>query len=254
MEKNVKNPKKELAYLAFVNRENRKRHHYYDEEMKQYELMQAGDPAAVAESRRMMTGGLNGKLSDDPTRNMKYLFVANITIANRFAIEGGMDSETAYNTADLYIRRMDRCESAEEVLSLHHEMFTFFTEQMAELKKRDVFSRPVLQCMDYISLHLHEPIRLPALAEAVGRSTGYLSAVFKQETGLAVSDYIRKQRIETAKNMLLYSDYSEAEIGTFLAFSSQSYFIRCFRNETGKTPHTFRKEHFRKSLKAAASE
>ena len=99
---------RQVAYMEYVNRENNYRHHYFDEEMKQYELMKAGDPAAVEESQRMMRANNHGHLSDDPVRDMKYLFVANITITTRFAIEGGMNSETAYNSSDLYICRMDK--------------------------------------------------------------------------------------------------------------------------------------------------
>ena len=95
--KKIPNPERQLAYLAYVNRENDFRHHGYDEEMKQYLMMQAGDPGAVEESRRMMRRDTATALSADPLRNMQYLFVANITLTTRFAIEGGA-FETVYRT------------------------------------------------------------------------------------------------------------------------------------------------------------
>ena len=52
--KKIPNPERQLAYLAYVNRENDFQHHGYDEEMKQYLMMQGGDPGAVEESQRMM--------------------------------------------------------------------------------------------------------------------------------------------------------------------------------------------------------
>ena len=245
---------KQVAYMAFLNRENLHRHHYYDEEMKQYQLMQAGDPAAVEESVRMFTGALHGHLSDDRLQNVKFLFVACMTLTCRFAIEGGMDSETAYNTSDLYIGRADRCRTVDEVLALHREMFQYFTDHMAGLKKAPVIARPVLQCMDYIDAHLHEKLGVEALAEQVGLSQSYLSTLFKKETGVAVSEYILKRRIETAQNMLLYSDFSAAQISSFLAFSSQSYFIQTFRRITGMTPREYQSRNFRKGIQAASRE
>ena len=243
---------KQVAYMAFMNRERNVRHHRYDEEMKQYELMKAGSPEAVAESTRMMTSGLNGHLSDDPVRNVKYLLVANITITTRFAIEGGMDSETAYNSSDLFINRMDLCDTVEEVMAVHHEMFTYFTEYMASLKTRAVYSKAVIQCMEYIDLHLHVPIRMPDLARHVDLNQSYLSTLFKRETGVSVSDYIMERRIETAKNMLRYSDYSPAQIGEILSFCSQSHFIRCFRKLTGSTPSQYQRTHYHAHLDAAS--
>ena len=89
--KKIPDPEKQLAYIAYVNRENEFRHHGYDEEVRQYLMMQSGEPEAVEESQRMMRRAMGAELSTDPLRNAQYLFVANITLATRFAIEGGME-------------------------------------------------------------------------------------------------------------------------------------------------------------------
>ena len=242
-----------VAYMAYVDRENNTRHHYFDEEMKQYRLMQSGDPSAAEESAAMMKRAqAQMRLSQDPLLNVKYLFVANITITTRFAIEGGMDSETAYNSSDLYITGLERCHTPEEVLELHREMFSYFTRHMASIKKDRVYSQPVIQCMEYIDLHLHMPIRLAELAEHVKLNPSYLSVLFKKETGVPVSEYVLNRRIDTAKNMLLYSEYSASQISEILTFSSQSHFIRVFKKKEGMTPREYQVLHDRDSLRAAA--
>ena len=71
--------------------------------MKQYDMMRSGDINAIAESTRLWDSGLYGYLSDDPLKNAKYRFVTTITLATRFAIEGGMDEEDAYNASDLLL-------------------------------------------------------------------------------------------------------------------------------------------------------
>ena len=73
-------------------------------------------------------------------------------------------------------------------------------------------------------------------------SASYLSRLFKKETGLSVSSYIRQQKIEMAKNLLRFSDSSMIEIANQLAFSSQSHFIQQFREVTGITPKKYRDE------------
>ena len=252
MGKKIPDPDKQLAYLAYVNRENDFQHHGYAEEMKQYQLMQAGDPEAVEEGQRMMRRTLTNRLSTDPVRNVKYLLVANITLQTRFAIEGGLDSETAYNISDMYIRKMDLCQSVDEVMELHREMTAYFTETMAKLAKASVFSKPVIQCINYIEAHLHTPIRIQKLAETVSLNPTYLSTVFKKETSMTIADYILRRRIDTACNMLRYSEYSASQISEILAFSSQSYFIRCFRRIKGMTPLEYVQKHSEKSIQAAS--
>ena len=236
-----------LAYRAYLNQERGWHHHTHDEDMKQYYLMQAGDPAAPVEAEFIIRSGTPGTLSTDPVRNMKYLFVCTATIATRFAIEGGMEAEEAYDASDLYIQRMDLLLDVEEVIALRTDMMRFFTERMANIKKRGVFSRPVVQAQDWIRAHLSERIRVAALADVVGLNKSYLSTLFKRETGLTITGYVTEERVATAKNMLRYSEMTSAAIATGLGFSTQSYFTKVFRERTGFTPSEFRHRFYRVS-------
>lgn len=150
-----------LRYLDFLSREDRVRHHRYVEEMKQYDMMRSGDINAIAESTRLWDSGLYGYLSDDPLKNAKYRFVTTITLATRFAIEGGMDEEDAYNASDLYIQNLENCKTPDDVRRLHTDMMTFFTWAMADMQKAETHSKAVNECLDYIHYHLHEKITVP---------------------------------------------------------------------------------------------
>ncbi len=236
-----------LAYRAYLNQERGWRHHTHDEDMKQYHLMQAGDPRAPEEAERIIRSGTPGTLSADPVRNMKYLFVCTATIATRFAIEGGMEAEEAYNASDLYIHRMDLLRDVEEVIALRTDMMRFFTERMASIKKEGVFSRPVVHAQDWIRAHLSERIRVSELADVVGLNESYLSTLFKRETGLSITDYVTEERVSKAKNMLRYSEMTSAAIAAGLGFSTQSYFTRVFKERTGMTPSEFRRRYYRVS-------
>lgn len=89
-------------------------------------------------------------MSDDPLRNFKYLFVASTTLATRFAIEGGVDGETAYNASDLYIQQADRCGSIDDLKSLQTEMFEYFTKKSAAAKKKNIYSAHVTAAIEYL--------------------------------------------------------------------------------------------------------
>ena len=238
---------KKLRYMEYLHRETADRHHTHTEDMYQYDLLRMGDPKAVDEGIRMFSSNLTGHISDDPLRNYKYLFVASITLASRSVIAGGMDAERAYNISDLYILKMDTLQSVDEVKALHADMFAFYTKEMTALDKAEIYSKPVVLCIDYIYNHLYETIRVEDLAEQVHLNRSYLSTLFKKETGQPVSAYILSKRIEAAQNMLRFSDYSYAEIAAILAFSSQSHFIRVFQSKTGYTPKKFRNKFFRDS-------
>ena len=65
----------------------------------------------------------------------------------------------------------------------------------------------------------------------------------QQETGMTFSDFVNKQKIEEAAALLLYTEYSDTQISTLLAFSSQSYFIKVFRKYMGTTPKQYKKQY-----------
>lgn len=235
---------KKLRYMEYIHRETGERHHTNEEDMRQYEMLRSGDPGTVEESVRIFASGLAGHVSEDPVRNCKYLFVASATMACRAAMAAGMEPERAYNSSDLFIRRMDRLETVEQVCQLRREMFEFYLKEVRAVPKRTPYSRPVAGCVDYIYEHLHQRITVPDLAEKVGLTESYLSTLFKKETGRSISEYVMDRRIEAAGNMLKFSDYSCADIGAILAFSSQSHFIRAFKARTGLTPRAYREKFF----------
>lgn len=241
-----------LVSAVFERREGERYQHSYDEELLQYEYLRDGDLRSIQESKCMFRTGITGKLSQDPLRDKKYLFVASITLATRFAIEGGMSSSLAYHLSDLYIQRMDFCTDLHQVETLQTEMFEDFTRRMAEIKRGNASavvenqtSRPVALCIDYIDLHLHSRITLSELGRALNFSPNHLNTVFRRETGLTLQRYIRKAKVGEAKRMLLYSRFSVSEIAAYLAFSSPSHFDRIFREETGVSPKEFQTQYYR---------
>ena len=238
----------DVIYLQYQNLEKGFERCPQNEDMMQYLYLKAGNPLGIEIAAGFFNADLQGCLSKDPLRNIKYLFVVNTGLASRFAVEGGLPVEIAYSISDLYIQKMDELETIEEVKQLQRAMFTHYTKQVALFKRNHVCSKPIVQCLEYISSHLSERISLEQLADFVNLSPSYLSTLFKQEMRETVSDYITKIRIETAKNMLNHSEYSYAQISSALAFSSQSHFTKVFRQKTGYTPREYRMQFYSQDI------
>lgn len=240
---------KQVAYLEFINRENCFHHHRYNDEMLQYEYIKNGDIRAVDEAERLIHSVETGHLSDNALKNLLYLCICNITLVTRFAIEGGMDAEKAYNASDLYIQKYDKARTTDEIYALHREMIEYFTNAVAAVKKEHIYSKQVVQCMDYIHYHLHEQINVSNLAVKVKLNESYLSVLFKREVGVNITEYVIRKRMEAAENMLKYSDFSLSEISDILHFSSYSHFAKTFRKYYHTSPKEYRNTNFRRCLK-----
>ncbi len=60
---------------------------------------------------------------------------------------------------------------------------------------------------------------------------------------MTIQEYTKRQRLEAAANMLIYSDKSVGDIAEYLHFSSQSYFGVCFKDIYDMTPAKYREKH-----------
>lgn len=238
------NTEQSFTLSTFQQRENASVHSAYPSELAFFHAVQSGDMKKVQESMSPLDSEDFGTLSDNPFRNLCYHLVISIALITRFCIEAGMPSEEAYTLSDLYIRKADTAPTIETISALHRQMVFDFTNRMRRLKTRQVFSKPIRQCLDYIYENLHMPISLRDLANFVGLCPTYLSALFKKQVGATISVYIRGLRIDAAKNMLQYSEYTPIEIGNYLNFCSHSHFINVFRQETGMTPRQFKQQFF----------
>ncbi len=181
-----------------------------------------------------------GYLSKDPLRQVQYIFVSGIALATRSAIEGGMPEIEAYNLSDVYIQKMDICKSTDEVNQLFVVAIFDFTKRVRKNRKQRAYSYPVTQSIAYILDHLHYQITLTGLAKHCGLTPQYLSSLFHKETGRTITDYIMNERLEAAKQMLLFSEAGLQEISSNLAFSSHSNFTMHFKKSYGMTPREYR--------------
>ena len=237
--------KHHLTEEEFENIETEMVHTSYHQEKAILECVKAGDLELLEQTHQVLPSTRYGRMSSsaNPVRQLFYGSIANTTLVTRYAIEGGMDEERAFSLSDIYIKKMEKCTTEDELKQLNQQMVIDFTKQVAEAKekKHSHYSRPILQTMHLIYEHSHEKILLEDLAKQVGLSPKYLSFLFKKETGQTISNYILDMRIEEAKHLLAYTNFTSSQISESLAFHSQSYFIHVFKSVTGMTPNQYRK-------------
>ncbi len=239
--------KKDFIYKEFLRKEENILRAPYNPELEFYSVIKSGDVKKAEElCRDTFTDkkGL-GVLSKDKMQNLKYHFVITVALIARYCIDGGMDVSTSYALSDFYIQKADESKTPESLNELHRQAAVDYAGRMKKLRKDKICSLPVVRCIDYMHENLHSRITIEELAEVVELNPSYLSRLFKKETGVTVSEYIQQLKIDTAKNMLLYSDFTPAKIASVLAFPDQSYFTQVFKKYTGLTPRKFQSMHLR---------
>ena len=140
----------------------------------------------------------------------------------------------------MYIRKADVAKSEEEIRELNRELWKRLVEIVQDLHNDEPYSRPVKQCIDYMTSHFNTGIALKDLSSLTGLTPNYLASLFKRETGMTIGEYLAKFRVDSACALLTGTDYSYLQIALSLGFCSQSYFVKVFKSKTGFTPKAFR--------------
>ncbi len=108
-------------------------------------------------------------------------------------------------------------------------------------EKKYVEARPIRIAKRYISDNYYKPLTLEIVSKEIGFNATYFSSMFKKETDMNFSEYLKKIRIDNAKNLLLNTENTVEDISYAVGYSDIKYFSRLFKKLTGVTPTEFRK-------------
>lgn len=129
-----------------------------------------------------------------------------------------------------------------EVLMLLDRAYLKMTS-MEEGRNREVSNNHVSKFMNLVATHAKEQHSVQYYADKLCITPNYLNEMITSTMGFSAKQYIRNKVMEEAKRLLVYTDFPIADIAFELCFSTVSYFIRSFRQHTGKTPLLYRKAH-----------
>ncbi|CAH0121840.1 HTH-type transcriptional activator RhaR [Paenibacillus sp. CECT 9249] len=92
----------------------------------------------------------------------------------------------------------------------------------------------------YIQEHLDKHITLQQVAAAVHLHPNHFSEVFKRETGMNYLEFVTRERMRLAEELLVSSPAKISEIAKRVGYEDIKYFGQLFKKYTGKTPSEFR--------------
>lgn len=216
------------------------RHGTWAVEQTLLKFIEEGNLNYKQERDKLVLMGSVGKMSDgNPIRQVKNQIIIYTALCTRAAIRGGLSPEMAYTISDQYIISAEACKTLSELIEVNQRMQDDFIHRVHNVKLQTT-SQQVRACCNYIQLHITEKITVAALAAHVGYAENYLCRKFLREMGLHITDYVNKQKVEYAKDLLITGEQSVQEVADQLGFGTQSYFGEQFKKYTGITPGAFR--------------
>lgn len=173
-------------------------------------------------------------------RSIKNNIIGSCAILTRQAISGGVDENTAFLLSDKYVNFVEEVRSMDELTNLCNMMLLDYIRAIKDSKEYEIYSKPVGKAIRYINEYFSTKITLKTIAEQVKLNDKYLSRIFRQETGITITDYINNKRISYAKYLLIFSNLSILDISVELEYGSAEYFSKLFSKVEGISPKKYR--------------
>ncbi len=137
------------------------------------------------------------------------------------------------------VDKLYRCRKLQDVIDITDKAVQELEKYVQE--QNQGFREEITKIKSYILHHYAENLNAEILAKRVYLSPGYLSAIFKEETGVNLNRFIRDIRMNKAKELLENTNMKISQISKSVGISNNSYFCRSFREYFGSTPESCRK-------------
>ncbi len=222
-----------------------KRYAYENEMMQAVSLGQMHKVESIFESFSDLA--FENRLPD-PLRNIKNYCIIMNTLLRKAAENGGVHPTYLNDISSTFASRIEQLSQNDNIKDFMIEVFRSYCGLVRDhsIKKYSPAVQKAITCIDY---DLTADLSLSALAAKNNVSAGYLSALFRKETGKTLTDFVNERRVKKAKQLLKTTNLQIQTIAQHCGVLDVHYFSKVFRKHTGMTPKEYREtKHTRKNI------
>ena len=217
-------------------REMEERYAFENKIIRSVELGLTGESAKLASA-------FNSKLFDvrtsDPIRNAKNYCIIMNTLLRKAAERGGVHPIYLDRMSSSFAVKIEECELPQDCTALMSQMYRDYTRLVKKHSFRS-YSPVVRRVILAVESDLSRELSTATLSDSQGISAGYLSAVFKRETGVTLTEFIRMRRMEYAQYLLDSTSLQIQTVALHCGILDLQYFSKLFKRHTGMTPSEYR--------------
>lgn len=179
------------------------------------------------------------KRTADPLRNVKNYCIIMNTLLRKAAENGGVHPLYIDSVSSDYAKKIEELASVEQTGKFMVEIFRAYCN-LVKNHSISKYSSAVQKTIVAVDADLTADLSLKAMAELNNVSAGYLSSLFKKETGLTLTDFVNKRRMKMAKKLLATTNLQIQTVAGHCGILDVQYFTKMFKRYEGQTPKEFR--------------
>ncbi len=171
-----------------------------------------------------------------------FSFLKHRAFANLFGVSNRHLSSFQLEKRDFeeFKQRIERdaeCQEDARGLMLSADMLRIMASAVALFTAGDTSQHPALvRAISHLEANVHRSISLTELSRHAGMGSSRLSQLFRERVGKSPMQYLAMLKAEHATKLLLVDDLRAGEAADRLGFSSESYFRRFYKRQTGVSP------------------
>lgn len=163
------------------------------------------------------------------------------TLLRKSAEFAGVHPIHIENLSSQFILKINRVTNEKDMMYLYRELIRKYC-QLVQTHSLKGYSPIVQKVLTYISFNVSGDLTLNTQANLLNVNPSYLSALFKKETGLTLTEYVKQKRIKHAIFLLTNTDLQIQVIAQCCGIADVNYFTKIFKRHIGKTPKEYRDE------------
>ena len=177
----------------------------------------------------------------DPVRNTKNYMIIMNTLLRKAAEQGGVHPIHIDRISSDFAKKIEELTASSDRRALMTEMFRTYTRLVRSNSQKNL-SPIVKKTILTVDADLSSDLSPCTLAKNQNVSLGYLSTVFKKETGQNLSEYVRKKRMEYAAYLLSTTSLQIQTVALHCGILDVQYFSKMFKAHFRRTPTEYRRD------------
>lgn len=205
-------------------------------------MIQAVSQGLVHKAEMMISNTANQGMEDriaDPVRNLKNYCIILKTLLRKGAEAGAVHPLHIDSLTSKFAKKIELIHSPEEAYALNQEMVRKYCLLVKNHSMKG-YSLLIRKVLTRIDSDLTADLSLKTQADLLNVNASYLSTLFKKETGVTLTDYVSRKRVEHAVFLLNSTDMQIQTIAQYCGIPDVNYFTKTFKKYVQKTPKEYR--------------
>ncbi len=221
-------------FLSIQVLENR-----YATENKLMQAVSQGQPNKADSILSSLSLSALEERTPDLLRNLKNYSIILNTLLRKAAETGSVHPLHIDKLSADFARKIELLNSKDSAFKLQRDMIHKYCLLVKNHSMKS-YSLLVQKVITQIDLDLTADLSLKTQAKLQNVNASYLSSLFKKETGMTLTEYVNKKRIDQAIFLLNSTSMQIQTIAQYCGIPDVNYFTKTFKKYIGKTPREYR--------------